>query len=335
MANKKTLTISSALERFLLSLSTSGSSANTLRSYRFKLGLVVHLIETRCTDDGKRFGITVLKQVTTDHLRQVIYILQNEDVAHFKGRRREPGRLADTSVKNYVLVLKSFFSWCYREGLITSNPADNRLTLPKTAKRVKQTFSAETIQLMLSVCDRSTDVGFRDYTMLLVLFDTGMRLSELASLAVENVHADYVKVEGKGRQEREIGIHTATSMVLWKYIEMHRNPTNDNEPYVFISAYGTWLRGSGVHQVIKRIQAKAGLDDIRAHAHLFRHTFAKFYMENGGDLFNLSREMGHSDVQTTKIYLEDFTSTNARKAHVRFSPVSLIEVKETRRRRKK
>jgi site-specific recombinase XerD len=116
---------------------------------------------------------------------------------------------------------------------------------------------------------------------------------------------------------------------------MHRFPADDKEMRVFISFYGTALTSGGVHQVIKRIQANAGLEDIQVHAHLFRHTFAKFYMENGGDLFSLARELGHSDIQTTKIYLECFNSTHARKEHSKFSPVSLIDVKETRRRRKK
>jgi site-specific recombinase XerD len=162
-----------------------------------------------------------------------------------------------------------------------------------------------------------------------------MRLAELATLKVQNVHAEYVKVEGKGRKEREIGMHANTSLVLWKYIEMYRFPADDNEMRVFIGFYGKALASNGIHQVIKRIQTKAGLGDISVHAHLFRHTFSKFYMENGGDLFSLSRELGHNDIQTTKIYLEGFNSTHARKERSKFSPVSLINVKEVRRRRKK
>jgi integrase/recombinase XerD len=236
--------------------------------------------------------------VTTDHLRQVIRILQTEDVGRFVGRKRVAGRLADSSIHVYVLTFKSFFSWCYHEGLISSNPADDRLELPKVTKRVRSTFDTQHIQALLDVCDRSTDIGYRDFTMLLVLFDTGMRLAELASLRLENVHPEYVKVEGKGRKEREIGVYSATSMVLWKYIELYRRPVDPGEQRVFIGLYGEALSCSGIHQM-KRLQSRAGLEDIQVHAHLFRHTFAKFYMENGGDLFNLSRELGHSDVQTT------------------------------------
>lgn len=327
---KKPLTLAATLERYMLSLSTGGKSRYTVRGYRQRLGMLLRLLETGCTD-----RVVELKQVTTDHLRQVIHILQTQDVGEFAGHKRVPGRIAPSTVLSYVLVFKSFFSWCYHEGLISSNPADSRLDLPKVPKKVRSSFTTEHIQTMLDACDRSTDIGFRDFTLLLLLFDTGMRLSEIATLKVENVHSEYVKVDGKGRKEREIGIHSATSIVIWKYIELHRSPSHSDEPFVFIGKYGEPLRTSGIHSLIKRIQDKAGLEDIHVHAHLFRHTFSKFYMENGGDLFSLSRELGHSDIQTTKIYLEGFNSTQARKAHQKFSPVSLINVKETRRRRKK
>src|SRR6266487_698839 len=327
---KKSLTLAATLERYMLSLSTAGKSRYTVRGYRQRLGMLLRLLETGCTEK-----VVDLKQVTTDHLRQVIHVLQTQEIGVFAGRKNLSGRIAPSTVRSYVLVFKSFFSWCYHEGLISSNPADSRLDLPKVPKPVRSSFSTEDIQTMLDACDRSTDVGFRDFALLLLLFDTGIRLAEIATLKVENVHPEYVKVEGKGRKEREIGIHSATSIVIWKYIELHRSPSNSDEPFVFIGKYGDALSESGIHSIIKRTQDRAGLDDIRVYAHLFRHTFSKFYMENGGDLFSLSRELGHSDIQTTKIYLEGFNSTQARKVHQKFSPVSLIDVKETRRRHKK
>ncbi len=293
---KKSLTLAATLERYMLSLSTAGKSRYTVRGYRQRLGMLLRLLETGCTEK-----VVDLKQVTTDHLRQVIHVLQTQEIGVFAGRKNLSGRIAPSTVRSYVLVFKSFFSWCYHEGLISSNPADSRLDLPKVPKPVRSSFSTEDIQTMLDAC----------------------------------VHPEYVKVEGKGRKEREIGIHSATSIVIWKYIELHRSPSNSDEPFVFIGKYGDALSESGIHSIIKRTQDRAGLDDIRVYAHLFRHTFSKFYMENGGDLFSLSRELGHSDIQTTKIYLEGFNSTQARKVHQKFSPVSLIDVKETRRRRKK
>jgi integrase/recombinase XerD len=335
-SGKKALSVAAAVDRFILSLSAANRSEYTVRDYRHHLRVLVHLLEIQCVEDGKLVSVTDLRRVTTDHLRQVVRVLQTENVEGVPGRRAILGHLADSSVRAYVLCYKSFFSWCYHEGLIASNPADDRLELPKVEKKIRPTFSTQDVQMMLNACDRSTDDGYRDFALLLLLFDTGIRLAEIAALRVEDIHADYVKVSGKGRKQREVGIHADTSMVLWKYIEMHRDPANGRERRVFIGRYGAPLTRSGIQGLIKRIQEKAGLGDIQVHAHLFRHTFAKFYMENGGDLFSLSRELGHSDIQTTRIYLESFTSVQARKEHTKFSPVSLIQIKEkTRGRRRK
>src|SRR5258706_12638230 len=91
----------------------------------------------------------------------------------------------------------------------------------------------------------------------------------------------------------------------------------------------------GVQDIIKRIQQKSGLGNIKFTAHVFRHTFAKEYLAKGGEIFKLSREMGHSDIQVTKKYLEDFNSSDARKDHTAFSPVSDIKLKKKHRRKQK
>ena len=90
--------------------------------------------------------------------------------------------------------------------------------------------------MMLDSCDTSTDVGFRDYVILLLTLDTGMRLSELASLKISDIHDTYVKVYGKGRKEREIGIHPQVSKLIWKYISKYRHPLDENEQALFMGA---------------------------------------------------------------------------------------------------
>src|SRR2546425_538521 len=100
---------------------------------------------------------------------------------------------------------------------------------------------------MLATCDLSTDLGFRDYVVLLLLFDTGMRISEVCSLRIADVHDTYVKVFGKGRKEREIGIHPEVSKLLWKYVHKHRLAKDPSETLIFLNRMGKPLRSQGLH----------------------------------------------------------------------------------------
>lgn len=115
--------------------------------------------------------------------------------------------------------------------------------------------------------------------------------------------------------------------LLWKYIHKYRKPGDDKEVSLF--NLSSW----GVKTVIRRIKVACGIDGVRVSPHTFRHTFAKMYLELGGDLFKLSREMGHSDVKITKAYLENFHSTEARKDHTVFSPVSMLDLQKKKRRK--
>src|SRR6266487_4411986 len=287
----------------------------TLLSYTQRLSVLLQLLATVCTDQkGNSVSITDLEQVTTLHLRQCVqYLLTTSiELESHRGRKPEYGEtLAPSTVKAYIRVWKTFFSWCFEEELVDTNPAV-RLKHPKAPKRIRPAFIADHIEKMLAVCD------------------TGTRIAEISSLKVSNVYDKYIKVEGKGRKEREIGIYPEMSKLLWKYIHKYRTPADSTEMSLFIGR-GKPLRASGINYIIKRIQKACGLEDIKFSAHVFRHTFAKMYLKRGGDLFKLSRQLGHSDINTTKIYLEDFNSSDAREEHDTFSPLADINLKKRSR----
>src|SRR5690242_4078676 len=104
---------------------------------------------------------------------------------------------------------------------------------------------------------------------------------------------------------------------------------------LFLGRRGEPLKPSGVATLIDRIEKRCGLEGVRVSAHTFRHTFAKFYLERGGEVFKLSREMGHSSIQvTSKVYLSDFHSTEARQDHASHSPIGEITLRGVKKERK-
>ena len=235
------------------------------------------------------------------------------------------GRLASSTVGTYVSVVKAFFQWCFDEGLLNANPAA-RLSKPKVSQRVIATFTPEHIEKMLAACDTDTRTGFRDYVILLLLLDTGMRVSELCNLRLSDVYPRYVKVFGKGQKEREIGLHPDVSKLLWRYINKHRATFGIEDNHMFLGERGP-LTVSGIEMIFNSIGKRAGITDVRVSPHTMRHTFSKQYLKRGGDLFKLSRELGHSGVQVTgKIYLADFNSTDARQEHDRYSPIGGVKL---------
>lgn len=224
---------------------------NTHGSYQRALRHLVNLLNSV-------YGIDELEKVTILHLRDCVRHMI--DTPSEVVRERSYGKksnLADSSVKTYVNIWKVFFNWCYQEELIDSNPSA-RLKAPKLEKRVLKTFTSEHIYRMLDSLNLSTDIGFRDYVILLLLLDTGIRLDEIGTLLLEDVHDTYIKVRGKGRKEREVGIHPDVSKQLWKYVHKHRHPGNPDEPKIFIDCSkqgrGKAISRAGVKGMLARLK---------------------------------------------------------------------------------
>jgi len=320
---RRRLLLTEVVERFLRDVEVQ-HTLDTLISYRHRVGVLADLLANVCQ-------LRYLDEVDVDHLRRCAqHLLTSKiDPVGYQGHPLENGStLSIATVRGYIAVWKAFFSWCVLEGLIDNNPADARFKAPKPVKKVKPAFTEDHIMKMLLVFDTSDPIGFRNYVILVLLLDTGMRLSELAGLHVQDVHETYVKVYGKGRKEREIGISPETRKLLWKYVNKYRVPADDQVTSLFLNQSGGPLSAASVKFLMRYVRQEAGLDDIQLSAHVFRHTFAKMYLESGGDLFKLSREMGHSDVRVTRIYLEDFGSTEARKDHASYSPIARLNLKK-------
>lgn len=326
--------LSEVVEQFLIDCKIRGLSDETISWYRKRLGLFVRKLE-------QDFQVAELEDVKIIHLRQFVQLLMSSKSGANNPRVPTQDKpLSAFTVRGYVRVIKVFFSWCLDEELLNSNPS-SRLVQPKAPDYLIPTFTTEHIEKMLAVCDQKTKEGFRNYVLLLVLLDTGMRASELSGLRVNDVYVSgssgaYVRVFGKGRKEREIGLHPEVGKLLWKYMQKFRHPADLDETALFIGRYGEPLRVDGVRALLRRVKKASGIEGVRVSAHTFRHTFAKFYLERGGEVFKLSREMGHSTVQVTEIYLKDYRSSEARREHTSYSPIGgIASVGKKKHRRKK
>lgn len=319
--------LSEVVDQFLIDCEIRGLTGETLSWYRKRLGVFTRTLEEVC-------HVIELEDVKITHLRQFVqHLMGTKSGANNPRVPTQEKPLSAFTVRGYVRVIKVLFTWCLNEELIEKNPTA-RLVQPKAPDYLIPTFTVEHVETMLATCDQKTPDGFRNYVLLLVLLDTGMRVSELCGLRLEDVHDRYVKVFGKGRKEREIGLHPEVGKLLWKYIHKYRKPANPNETIVFIGRLGEPLRVGGVKSILEDVKTKSGLTGVRVSAHTFRHTFAKFYLQRGGEVFKLSREMGHSTVQVTEIYLKDFRSSEARKEHTEFSPIGEINLRSKKKHHK-
>ncbi|HET8907706.1 MAG TPA: tyrosine-type recombinase/integrase [Ktedonobacterales bacterium] len=309
--------IQDAIEGFLLDLKAKHRSWNTLRHYEHKLRIW-------STWMAEQYGVTDLAQITIAQLRAFILDVERSPVT-----RRHPGRIeqegdrkvSDITVYGYAQSIRTFCKWVVIEELLDRNPAA-RLAKPSVAKRLIPSFTVAHLQAMFASCDLRSWQGLRDYTLMLVLLDTGMRASELCGLTLDDIHQDHLIVMGKGRKEREIGLNPATAKFLWKYTKLHRKTTYPNERHVFLSRRGEPLTPSGVDQMLYRIRDQADIEGVRVSAHTFRHSFARMWLEHGGEIYSLSRLLGHTNVQTTEVYLRDFQSRQARQHHTEYSPLA-------------
>jgi len=305
------LELTNLIEGFQLSCQTEGKSPITIEWYtaflnRFRLFLESTKLPTEITS------------ITKNHVKQFILYLQNEAKTPHVGKP-----LSGATIQGYVRTLKAFFSWAEREGYIESSQF-GKIPLPKANSKIINTFTQEDIDKLLAICQTSNGDGQRNLTILLLLLDSGIRVSELVNIKLQDVSLaeGSIKIRvAKGSKERAVPVGSLVQKSIWKYINHYRpEPITQQVRHLFLSNKGLPLTKSGIQQMLRRYGRRAGLSGVRCSPHTFRHTFAKNYLLNGGDIFSLQKILGHSSLASVRVYLNLFT-IDVKKQHLRFSPV--------------
>ena len=246
------------------------------------------------------------------------------------GSESSARRASPTTVHHYFVVLRAFFNWASREGLLVASPLVN-VKVRGPSRPIIQTFSRQDIENLLEVCDVDYDsgatlLGSRNRAIVLVLLDTGVRASELIQVSLPDVDADrgWIKVAGKGAKERVVRIGSTAQKAVWKYL-MHRQESA--REHLWLTEEGKPLQVRGLQSFLDRMRTRAGITNARCSPHTFRHTFAVSYLRNGGNVFELQYLLGHSTLEMVKRYVSTLGMMDALASHSKYGPVDNLELR--------
>lgn len=249
-------------------------------------------------------------------LQQYINFLEEEGITDwsaidrysivlFLQRLKEEGKSESTIIR-MTSSLRQFHQFLRQEKITKTDPMQNIQT-PKKMESLPKVLSMKEVEQLLETPDVNTEIGLRDRAILEVMYATGMRISELVHLTLDELHLTmgFIQTVGKGNKERIIPIGGEATRWLNEYLEYCRplfeRRANEETPYVFLNARGKGLTRQGVWKNIKKTVQIAGIKQ-NVTPHMLRHSFATHLLENGADLRVVQELLGHSDISTTQIY---------------------------------
>lgn len=258
------------------------SSNNTIISYHRDLKIFYSYL--------KDLGINNISKVNKTNIMSYLYKLQKTN-------------RASSTISRNLASLRAFFSYLFLEGIITENPTEG-LESPKVEKKLPEIMPLSNVELLLEQPDLGDKKGVRDKAMLEVLYGTGMRVTELINIQMEDVNLplEFIKCTHSGKT-RIIPLGSKAIKSLNSYIHKVRNQLvkNSEENCLFVNCNGSPMTRQGFWKIIKFYGKKANItEDITPHT--IRHSFAAHLIENGCDLQSLQEMLGHSDISTTQIY---------------------------------
>ncbi|WP_379128923.1 site-specific tyrosine recombinase XerD [Paenibacillus sp. sgz500958] len=273
------------LQPFMLYLSRDkGLSRNTLESYGRDITQFLEFASDR--------GIMTPKEIKKSH------------VTLYLGGLRQAGRAAATINRNTV-SLRSFFHFLMQEKMIEQDPTLD-MEAVKPDNKPPMVLTVAEVEQLLAAPDDSTPQGMRDKTMLELLYATGIRVSELISLNVEDVHTGmkFARCSGTSGKERVVPISSIAAECAEQYTSDVRNKLlrqDTTEQALFLNSLGGRLTRQGFWKIIKKYAREAEINqDITPHT--LRHSFAAHLLERGADLRSVQHMLGHADISTTQIY---------------------------------
>jgi len=267
--------------------------------------------------------ITFLESEKVDTWNQV----DRYAIVLFLQRLKEKGQ-SDNSIIRMTSSLRQFHQFLRQEKITEKDPMQYVET-PKKAETLPKVLSLEEVDQLLNTPDTTREIGLRDRAILEVMYATGLRISELVHLKMDELHLTmgFIQTVGKGNKERIIPIGGEAVKWLNDYLE-HGRPiflsrNNEESPYVFLNARGSGLSRQGVWKNLKKSVQKTSISQ-NVTPHMLRHSFATHLLENGADLRIVQELLGHSDISTTQIYTH-ITKGRMKDVYEEYHPRALKE----------
>ena len=226
-----------------------------------------------------------------------------QNIGMYLEHLRSQGKSGATASRT-LASLKNFYAYLVSSGFLEASPIGNELHVDRGEKKLPQVLSGKEVELLLNQPDCVDAKGYRDRAMLETMYATGIRVSELIALNVEDVNLDLGMLKCSGaKKARVIPLYPAALRALSVYIrEIRVGMVEDpGERALFVNMAGSRMSRQGFWKILKHYQDKAGIEkDITPHT--LRHSFAVHLLENGADLGSLQELMGHSDISSTQMY---------------------------------
>jgi integrase/recombinase XerC len=229
-----------------------------------------------------------LQQVDDNTIRNYIMVMYNE-------------KLSKKSISQHISSLRSFFKYLVNNKFMTEDPT-LLISNPKLDKRLPHALSVNEVEGMLAKPKQDDALGLRDALILEMLYSTGVRVSELVNIKLDDINygEHTIKILGKGSKERYVLYGTPCANLLTKYLNDSRSILNvKNSDYLFLNARGGNITTRAIRDIIDKYDT-----DINGHVspHTLRHTFATHMLNDGADLRSVQELLGHENLSTTQIY---------------------------------
>ncbi len=270
-------------------------------------------------------GIDLIRTVTLTDVYDYMAYLSRDRARHQNSDNTDYG-LNSTSRARKIATLRSFFGYLTnKKHLLENNPIKD-MDSPKLRKTLPRYLTLdESMTLLESVDGQNSE---RDYCIITLFLNCGLRISELISLDTDSIHDDALHVLGKGNKMRVVYLNDACKEALSAYLAVRRKITGKNANALFLSSRNARISRSTVHALVKKHIGAAGLDSSQYSSHKLRHTAATLMLQNGVDVKAVQEVLGHEHLNTTEIYTH--IDNDALRVAARANPLGRVKAPKGR-----
>lgn len=313
------LTIKEALEVFVTAKKAEGMRPRTIHDYYKHVEWFTRFLSEYHPD------VTTIQDLSPSIIRSYINYMQEERNPYEGDEKREKAQkgLSVNTINIRLRTLRAMCRFWYEEGYLETNPAEKIKLLKTNGVDDLRGFTERELKALFSVLDVRQYSGFRDKIIMLLMLDTGVRINEMVNIRITDLDPKRLTLTipaevAKNRKSRTIPVSRKVMKLLLELHEENEEYFGEQE-YIFLTAYGEPMIPDTFRRRLWKYADSAGIE--RATPHMFRHTFAREYLLNGGDIFTLQIILDHADIATTRRYIQ-MDENHVKGQHLKASPVN-------------